>query len=208
MATYKLCMAVFSLLLVPFLALAGEPASAANSKPADALLKAVDAHADLDDKHKAFIKTVLVPVTNDPVFRKAVLEQNAKGVSLEKIQEMDKVWIAAEDEIPLHKETLEHPATKRIQELSAQHPAIGETFLMDNQGANVAQNALTSDYWQGDEDKWKESFNGGTGGLYVGKKEFDKSAEEWLRQIALPIFDEKGVAIGAICYGIRSDKLP
>ena len=77
---------------------------------------------------------------------------------------------------------------------------------MDNQGAVVGENDLTSDYWQGDEAKWKNSFNGGKGGIDVGKVKFDKSANTQLQQISITIVDGDKV-IGAVTFGIVITKL-
>ena len=66
---------------------------------------------------------------------------------------------------------------------------------------------MTSDYWQGDEAKWENSFNGGKGGVDVGKIKFDKSANTQLQQVSLPIIDESGNVIGAITYGLAIDKI-
>ena len=77
---------------------------------------------------------------------------------------------------------------------------------MDNQGAVVGENDLTSDYWQGDEAKWQNSFNGGKGGADIGKIKFDKSANAQLQQISIPVLDGTTV-IGAITIGIDISKL-
>lgn len=45
-------------------------------------------------------------------------------------------------------------------------PEYAEIFVMDNQGANVAMSDKTSDYWQGDEDKFVRSFAGGEGKVF------------------------------------------
>ena len=37
-------------------------------------------------------------------------------------------------------------------------PRIAEVFVMDDVGGLVASSAKTSDYWQGDEAKWQQSF--------------------------------------------------
>jgi hypothetical protein len=84
---------------------------------------------------------------------------------------------------------------------------IGECFVMDNQGANVGQNAMTSDYWQGDEPKWQKSFNGGKGGLLIEKRKFDKSTDSIDQKVSLPIIDEEGRVIGAVCWGVKADRL-
>jgi hypothetical protein len=80
--------------------------------------------------------------------------------------------------------------------------AVTEVFVMDNKGGNVGQNNMTSDYWQGDEPKWKNSFNGGKGGIDVGDEKFDKSASAAIQQVSLPIISKDDKVIGAVCFGI------
>jgi hypothetical protein len=78
---------------------------------------------------------------------------------------------------------------------------------MDNQGANVCQNELTSDYWQGDEAKFEKSYNGGKGAIFVDEVEFDDSSQAYLCQVSVPVMDGDK-AIGAITIGVDVEKLP
>ena len=105
-------------------------------------------------------------------------------MTLDQIKKTDQEWRDAEDELPIHKELLSNACAEEINKLIKANPSIVEVFVTDNQGANVGQNDLTSDYWQGDEAKWKNSFNKGKGGLDVGKVKFDKSANTSLQQIS------------------------
>jgi hypothetical protein len=86
-------------------------------------------------------------------------------------------------------------------------PAVLEAFVMDDQGGVVGENNLTSDYWQGDEEKWTGSFNKGKGGVDAGKEKFDKSANATIQQVSLPIIDKGGKVIGAVTWGVAVSKL-
>ena len=171
------------------------------------LVKEIDALKEASEELKAFSKTVLIPLCTNAVFVKAVKEQNAKGTSLDEIKEIDKTWVAAEEPLPIHAEKMGNACAKEIMVIVKKNKSIFETFVMDNQGANVGQNELTSDYWQGDEAKWKESFNGGKGGVHIDKAQLDQSTNVVDQKVALPIIDEKGKVIGAACYGLNPDKL-
>ena len=81
-----------------------------------------------------------------------------------------------------------------------------EIFVMDNLGANVAMSDKTSDYWQGDEAKFKESFKGGAGAVHIGDVEFDDSSQLYTVQISVPVKDGTKV-IGAITFGIDVDSV-
>lgn len=77
---------------------------------------------------------------------------------------------------------------------------------MDNQGANVAMTNKTSDYWQGDESKFTQSYRGGKGATHIGDVEFDESAQAYLVQVSVPVI-ESGKAIGAVTIGVNIDEL-
>ncbi|MBU2648900.1 cache domain-containing protein, partial [bacterium] len=171
------------------------------------LASQIDQNSKASDKVKAFVKTVLLPSINHPTFIAAVTAQNADKTSLDEIRKIDKQWIDAEDFLPIQKKKMENPCADVIRQMAKTSPVIAEAFVMDNQGANVCQNELTSDYWQGDEAKWKNSFNGGKGGIDVGVEKLDKSTNAVLQQISLPVTDTNGSVIGAITFGIKTGNL-
>ncbi len=158
-------------------------------------------------KVKTFAKNVLLPNINHPTFSAAVSEQNARAVSLNEIKKIDNEWKKAEDFLPIHDKKLENPCAEVIRGMAKQNPAIVEAFVTDDQGANVCQNELTGDYWQGDEAKWKNSFNGGKGGIDVGVEKLDKSTNAVLQQVSLPIVSANGAVIGAITFGLKIGNL-
>lgn len=184
---------------------------AATSKAAKTLAttlqKEIKSSATLTPKVKTFAANILVKQIDNKVFASAAAKQNQKKVPLSEIKKLDKSWIDAEEELPLQKALQSNKCAAQVKKLVQKYPAILEAFVMDNQGAVVCENALTSDYWQGDEAKWKNSYKGGKGGLDAGKVEFDKSANSNLQQISLPLVNSKGKVIGAITYGVNVDKL-
>jgi hypothetical protein len=143
---------------------------------------------------------------NNAVLIAAVKEQNAKGMTLDAIKKTDKEWMAATGVTPFMQAMMENSAAKELKKLESSKPYFDELFLMDNQGANVAMTNKTSDYWQGDEDKFTESFKGGQGAIHIGKVKFDKSSQAYLVQVSVPVVDA-GKAIGAITIGINIDEL-
>ena len=84
--------------------------------------------------------------------------------------------------------------------------AIDEVFVTDNQGANVAAYPATSDYWQGDEEKWTASFNDGDGVVFIGPLEQDESTNSAQVQISVPIFNQQQT-IGVLVMGVSVDYL-
>lgn len=140
---------------------------------------------------------------------KAIIEvvraQNAKKVPLAEIQRIDKEWIAGGQKALVQKLTTNRCA-ERLRALLVPADRYGEAFVMDDQGALVCATERTSDYWQGDEEKWTHAFKVGVGAIFVDRPRFDESEKETIAQVSIPVMDN-GKAIGAITIGIKADVL-
>lgn len=136
----------------------------------------------------------------------AVKEQNSKGMTLDQIKARDAEWQKSSGLDDEMKAMMESPAAKEIASMESSKPYFFEVFVMDNLGANVAMTNKTSDYWQGDEAKFIESYKGGAGAVHIGDVKFDESAQAYLVQISIPVLDG-GSAIGAMTIGINIDEL-
>ncbi|MCK0153756.1 PDC sensor domain-containing protein [Alcanivorax sp. S6407] len=89
----------------------------------------------------------------------------------------------------------------RTMQLSS-NELITEIIIMDNRGLNVAQSSITSDYWQGDEAKWQQTFQLGPGAEHVGEMKQDDSTGSFQIQVSRTITDRNGQAIGAVTVGV------
>lgn len=136
----------------------------------------------------------------------AVKAQNAKNVSLNKIKEIDKKWMETSGVDKFMKDILSSNCSEYLKKLRKENPFIVEAFVMDNKGANVAMTNKTSDYWQGDEDKFIKSYNNGNGTLHFGKLSFDESSQAYVIQVSVPVI-EKGKTIGAVTFGVDSGRV-
>ena len=152
--------------------------------------------------------------TKHPFILEAIREQNAASSSLtfEDIVALDKQWRGApsKEDNALLQESLNNKAAGYLQGLQAASVlAITEVFVMDNRGLNVAQSGATSDYWQGDEDKWLRTYYHNPAvddepPYFIDDIEHDSSTGAIQVQVSLPIRDpENGETIGAITYGIN-----
>ena len=156
-------------------------------------------------------KAELVKWGEDPIIIKAVKEDNAKKRTLDQIKEIDKKWMATPGVDAFMKSLLENECAKKLLELMKDKPYIDETFVMNNLGGNVAMTNKTSDYWQGDEDKFKKSFNEGKGGIHISDVAFDDSSQSYVVQISVPVKEtdkaaKKETIIGAITIAVNVDK--
>ena len=143
-------------------------------------------------------------LANNPILRTAVKTQNAQNLTLERIQQLDKEWRKTKELTPFKRSLQESNAGTLLKQTVILNPSYGELFLTDNQGANVAAYPATSDYWQGDEEKFTESFKQG-GRIFVGPVEYDDSSKSVSIQISAPVFDEGNRAIGVLVAGIILD---
>ena len=154
----------------------------------------------------------LKAVVSDPALIAAIRDQNARtaDLSTDEIEALDGQWRAqiGGADAPLIAEVTGNSAAAQLREVQAGSGGLySEIFVMDTVGLNVAASQVTSDYWQGDEAKWQESF--GTGSVHFGEVEFDESSQSYLSQISLPVTDpETGEAIGAATFGVNVEMLP
>ena len=148
----------------------------------------------------------LAAMGKDPVIVAAVKKANAEDRSLDDVKAMDERWKSDAGITDYMKPLMENDCAVKLNEILNSKDFYAEIFVMDSQGANVCMTHKTSDYWQGDEAKFEESFAGGTGAVFVDEVEFDDSAQAYLVQVSVPVMDGDA-AIGAITFGIDVDKV-
>jgi len=148
----------------------------------------------------------LLAMGMDPTIVEAVNAENAKRKSLSSIQEMDAKWKATPGIVDYMKALMDNECGKYLKGIQNSDSYLAEVFVMDNKGANVCMTDKTSDYWQGDEAKFKNSYNNGKGNVFVDEVEFDDSTQTYIAQVSVPVVDE-GKVIGAITFGIDVEKL-
>lgn len=143
----------------------------------------------------------------------AVKEQNGTTGSYDqaKIDDLDKTWREEADSVeqPMIDEVLDKPLSGYLSEIQeASDGLFTEVFVMDAKGLNVGQSDVTSDYWQGDEAKWQETFLKGKGAIHISDLEQDDSTQILQSQVSVTIADpDSGEPIGAVTFGVNVDKL-
>ena len=153
-------------------------------------------------------KSEIAAFAANPILIAAINAQNAASGAYDqaKIDALDTQWRAEVDASakPLIDATLGNAASAYLK--SVQDESVGkytEIFAMDAKGLNVAQSTLTSDYWQGDEDKFTASYGAGADAIHVGEIEQDESTQVFQSQVSVPITDPvTGALIGAITVGV------
>lgn len=138
-----------------------------------------------------------------PLLIDAVRDQNLKNTGLEDIQRIDNEWIdgRADD---LATTLVTNPAGRFLNEKINKNAMLyTEAFLCDSKGAVVGEYPKTSDYWQGDEEKFIQSYNNGNGRDYIGALEFDESTQTYSVQVSVPVLDD-GRTIGVLVVGLKN----
>lgn len=160
-----------------------------------------------------FAGAAVKPLISDPMLVSAIKAQNEKhaGLSQADIDAMDQTWRAetAASERPTIETVLATPLSERLRVWQAeQNGMVTEVFVMDNKGLNVGQSDITSDYWQGDEDKFTKTYGAGPDALFIDEVEMDESTQTFQSQLSMPVVDpDSGSVIGAITVGINVDAL-
>jgi hypothetical protein len=197
-------------LVVLSLVLAAGPAfalEAGESAVGDFLRKQLAENPVAAPALRVFAEARLIQESRNPVLVQEVRKQNRRKDAPETVSARDKEWIAGPDDAPFKKDLLSNAASQELRRIAQTLPAVREAFVMDDQGALVGSTGVTSDYWQGDEAKWQNSYNKGDGQAFVAPAEFDASANAVLQQISLPVLDAQGKTVGAITWGLVLDKI-
>lgn len=155
----------------------------------------------------------LAAVAQDPVIVDAIKAQNEAHSSLTEaeILELDGAWReqVGGASAPLVDRVLGNEAAARLAEArDASEGLLTEVFVMDDKGLNVAASDATSDYWQGDEAKWIETYKVGAQAIHIGDVELDESTQSYQAQVSMTIVDpETDTPIGAATFGVDIEYL-
>lgn len=146
-----------------------------------------------------------------PVVRTSVRAQNRiyKDLAQEDIDRLDKEWRAereAEDQ-PLIASVMSSPLSTFLTLVQAQNQGLfSEIFVMDQNGLNVGQGAVTSDYWQGDEAKFQKTFLVGPEAIFIDEPELNEDLGTWRVQVNMTI-SVSGEKIGAATFEVNLNEL-
>jgi len=116
------------------------------------------------------------------------------------IAQIDRDWINGAD-LPIIGELTHNELARELQsrqkfyQKKYGYPLMGELFVTNRYGANVAQTGRTTDYYQVDEEWWQIAKKEG---LFVSNVKYDESSKIFSTEIAIRIDDANGNFIGVI----------
>ena len=164
--------------------------------------------ADVPPEMSSYIYGDLKSWVNDARIVAAVKQQNQRTSSLteDDIIARDNTWRAevGQASSPMIEGVLNAPLSEFLRErLALSDGRITEIFVMDGKGLNVAASGITSDYWQGDEAKFQETYGKGAGAVFIDEIELDESTQLYQGQVSFAVTDPAtGAVIGAITVGL------
>lgn len=176
---------------------------------------AMAAHAAPDHRPavQALLDQGLKVELSAPELVAAIVAQNAahEGLTAAEIEALDQQWRAevAAGGGALVERLLAGEASERLRAIQSAHGGLlTEVFIVDRHGLNVAQTDPTSDYWQGDEDKFTRTFSAGPDAVFIDEVEFDESTQTLQAQVSFTLVDPAtGEPVGAATAALDVEML-
>jgi PAS domain S-box-containing protein len=113
----------------------------------------------------------------------------SNGEREKRIEEIESIWGTEDAQaVSLIDQINQNSISTYLTRFKNTHPDQTEIFVTDKFGQLYATSNLTSDYWQGDEEWWQETFSNK---LFVSEPIYDESSETWAVIISVPVFDDE-----------------
>lgn len=135
--------------------------------------------------------------------------QRLKKLPQAEIDALDAQWVAEResDDKPLIAATLSNPLSVYLARLQGRSLGMyAEIFVMDQNGLNVGQSSITSDFWQGDEGKFQKTYDVGPDAVFIDEAEWDDDLKYWRGQVNFTL-TENGESIGAVTMEVNLTEL-
>jgi methyl-accepting chemotaxis protein len=91
-----------------------------------------------------------------------------------------------------------NPSVRALQGFKAQFPSHVDVILTDKYGATISSARTPPNFYRGEEEWWRQAYQGGAGAVYVGKPELDKSAGTVAMVLAVPVRGPAGETLGVL----------
>lgn len=159
----------------------------------------------------AVIKEMRTWIESD-IVRISIDTQNRRFAKLDRstIDTLDQQWVKereSEDK-PLIAATLSNPLSIYLSRMQGRSLGLyAEIFIMDQNGLNVGQSSITSDFWQGDEAKFQKTYDVAPDAVFIDEPEFDDEMKVWRGQVNFTVTDAEGKSIGAATVELNLTEL-
>ena len=148
----------------------------------------------------------------EPLLVRSVLEQNkARGdIPLSRILALDQQWLQEQQQVeqPLINSVRNNALSPWLAQKQASYKGlISEIIVTDQHGLNIATSETTTDYWQGDEAKFSESFFSSEDKPYMGPLSYDQSTQRYQVHVSNAVRNpSNGEVIGVLILGIDIER--
>ncbi len=145
-----------------------------------------------------------------PEILSAIAESNQAmaNTTQDQIQSLDQQWRKElmQQNRALIDTILARPASETLKAIKNNSQGLySEIFVVNQHGLNVAMSDTTSDYWQGDEAKFTETFAKQSAEPFIDDIEYDASTRTFQSQISFTLYDGTR-PIGVATVGIDVEK--
>ncbi|MCR2747363.1 hypothetical protein [Limnobacter parvus] len=124
---------------------------------------------------------------------------------------LDARWIASNGQEAEARKILASTASEFLRKTLEKRVYFKEAILTGKLGETVAMNMVTSDYWQGDEEKFTEIFDTNQPSrkpdFYISRARWDESVKSMISQVSVPVYDSASM-IGTLTIGIDLKRVP
>jgi hypothetical protein len=146
-----------------------------------------------------------------PEVIEAVKASNARQLSKERVLELDEKWIKLKGRLPEADQIKNSKASALLATEMNMQNYFKEAILTGNQGETVAMNIVTTDYWQGDEEKFTAIFDTNLPSRkpdsHISRARWDDSTKAMIAQVSVPVYDGDHM-IGTLTVGVDLKRVP
>ncbi|MFN4044103.1 hypothetical protein [Limnobacter sp.] len=150
-------------------------------------------------------------LANKPEVIEAVKASNARQLGKERIMELDERWIKLKGRLPEADQIMNSKVSTLLTAAMNKQSYFKEAILTGNQGETVAMNMVTTDYWQGDEEKFTAIFDTNLPSRkpdsHISRARWDDSTKAMIAQVSVPVYDGDYM-IGTLTVGVDLKRVP
>jgi len=169
--------------------------------------------SDFETNARSFLTDEITKWATHSILIDAVRDQNTRtsAYKASEIDALDQSWRQDVGDVSSKVITpiLNNAAAEFLREqAAASNGTRTEILLMDSVGLNVAVSHVTSDFWQGDEAKFTQTYSVGADAVPICDIEFDDSSQSDQSQLSFtPTDPANGAGLGAMTVGVNAEAL-
>ena len=150
-------------------------------------------------------------IAQTPEIVGAVKANNARQLDKASILELDSRWIKLNGKLVEAEQIQTTEASQLLIVEVKKRSYFTEAILTGNQGETVAMNITTSDYWQGDEEKFTAVFDSNKPSRqpdhHISRARWDDSSKTMISQVSVPVYDGDEM-VGTLTMGVDLKRVP